>query len=275
MREAWGWRAAGRDYVVAAYTRYRPIISVALEKRVLLLIGEVIGLLDLNEFCDGLLQALREAVPADWCALNEVPADPPHTISLTDPPVPAEIHHAFARYASQNPIAAHFLRTRDGRATRFSDLITRRQLHRLDLYRQVYQPLAAEYQIAFTLPSGAERILGVALSRGKRDFTATERDLLNLARPYLIQAYRNALAHTALDRQAGPSITTSALQALGLTRRQAEVLRLIAMGHSSQRAAAALGIAERTAQKHLEHCYRTLNVTNRSQASQLAWATAT
>jgi DNA-binding CsgD family transcriptional regulator len=241
-----------------------------LEKRVLALIGEVIGLLDLDELSHGLLHALREAVPADWCALNEVPPNPPDTISLTDPPVPAAIHEAFARYGEQNPIADYFLRTRDGRATRFSDLITRHQLHRLDLYREVYRPLNVEFQIAFTLPSDAERILGVALSRADRDFTADERDLLNLARPYLIQAYRNALAHTA----ASHGISLSDLHALGLTQRQAEVLRLVAMGRSNQHAARVLGISERTAQKHLEHCYRALNVTSRSQASAVAWATA-
>ena len=244
-----------------------------MEKRVLALIGEVIGLLDLDELSHGLLRALREAVPADWCALNEVPAHLPNTISLTDPPVPAEMHEAFVRYGHENPIADYFLRTGDGRATRFSDLITRSQLHRLDIYREIYQPLNVEFQIAFTLPSGVERILGVALSRANRDFTAGERDLLNVARPYLIQSYRNALAHTAVIGDAALAISLSALRALGLTHRQAEVLRLVAMGHSNQRAARALGIAERTAQKHLEHCYRALDVTSRSQASQIAWST--
>jgi DNA-binding CsgD family transcriptional regulator len=242
---------------------------------VLALIGDVIGLLDLEELSHGLLHALRHAVPADWCALNEVPAHPPPAISLTDPLVPATIHDAFARLGHENPIADHFLRTRDGRATRFSDLITRRELHRLDLYHAVYRPLNVEYQIAFTLPSGAERILGIALSRAKRDFTPHERDLLNLARPYLIQTYRNALAHTAVTREARLGMGVPGLRALGLSARQAQVLRLVAMGHSNQDAARALGIAERTAQKHLEHCYRILDVTTRSQASQIAWATAT
>ena len=243
-----------------------------MEKRVLSLMGEVIGLLELEELSHGLLRALREAVPSDYCAIHELPADLPHTVSLTDPPTTPEQHQAFARYASQNPIADYFLRTRDGRATRFSDLITRDQLHELDLYREVYRPLAVEYQIAFTLPSGAERILGVALSRGKRDFTAAERDLLNLARPYLIQAYRNSLAHTDLMRATAPMIDSVALQLLGLTKRQAEVLRLVAMGYSSERAATALGISVRTAQKHLEHCYRALNVNSRSEAARVAWA---
>jgi len=232
------------------------------------------GLLDLDELCQGMLVALRHAVPAEWCALNELPADFPFTVSLTDPPVPEEFHVAFARYGTQNPIAEHFMRTRDGRATRFSDLMTRRQLHRLELYREVYQPLQVEYQIALTLPSTVQRVLGVALSRGARDFTATERALLNLARPYLIQAYRNALAHTQLSRGAGRQILVSDLRALGLTARQAEVLRLVAMGSSDQDAAIALGIGVRTVQKHLEHCYRRLRVDNRSQAARAAWEVA-
>ena len=232
------------------------------------------GLLDLDELCQGMLVTLRHAVPAEWCALNEVPADLPHTVSLTDPPVPEEFHLAFARHGTQNPIAAHFLGTGDGRATRFSDLVTRRQLHRLELYRDVYQPLRVEYQIAMTLPSTARRVLGVALSRSGHDFTATERALLNLTRPYLIQAYRNALAHTELSQGAGRQILVSDLRALGLTPRQAEVLRLVAMGSSDQDAATELGIGVRTAQKHLEHCYRRMGVDSRSQAARAAWAVA-
>lgn len=232
------------------------------------------GLLDLGELCVGLLRALREVIPAEWCALNEVPADLPHTISITEPPAPPHMHLAFARYGHENPLVQYSMQTRDGRAMRFSDLVTRRELHRLALYREVYRPLRVEYQIAITLPSAAQRVLGIALSRAERDFTAAERDLLNVARPYLIQAYRNALAYTQLARGAGRRIVVADLRALGLTRRQSEVLRLVAMGHSDQDAASALGIGVRTAQKHLKYCYRTLEVGDRSQAAKLAWAAA-
>lgn len=242
--------------------------------RVLSLVGEVIGLLDLEELSRGLLHALMQTLPADWCSLNEVPAELPYTISLTDPPVPAEVHVTFARLALQNPIADYFRRTGEGRAMRISDLITRRQLHQLEIYREVYRPLGVEYQIAFTLPSGSERILGVALSRGQRDFTAAERDLLNLARPYLIQAYRNALTHTRLVRETRQKIELSHLRELGLTLRQAEILRLIAIGRSNQEIADELDLGVRTVQKHLERCYRTLDVGTRSQAARLAWNAA-
>lgn len=249
-------------------------MPTGLERRVLALIGEVVGLLDVKELCQGLLLALREVVPAQWCAINELPADLPHTVSISDPVAPPEIHAAFARYGVENPLVEYYLRTHDGRAMRFSDLITRRKLHRMNLYREVYRPLGVEYQIAFTLPSERQRVLGIALSRAKRDFTAVERDLLNLARPYLIQAYRNALDYTQLARGAGRQILAEDLRELGLTQRQAEVLRLVAMGNSDQDAAAALGIGTRTAQKHMQHCYRALEVTDRSQAARLAWGAA-
>jgi DNA-binding CsgD family transcriptional regulator len=249
-------------------------MPVTLERRALAVVGEVIGLLDLDELCHGMIRALRQAVPAEWCSLNELPADLPHTVSLAYPEIPAELHVAFAEYALQNPLVDYYLRTKVGRAVRFSDLITRRELHRLDLYREVYEPLGVEYQIAFTLPSASQRVLGIALSRAKRDFTATERDLLNLLRPYMIQAYRNALAYTELARGAGRQIVLADLRPLGLTDRQAEVLRLVAMGRSDKAAADTLGIGIRTVQKHLEHCYRILEVSDRSRAAQLAWETA-
>jgi DNA-binding CsgD family transcriptional regulator len=246
-------------------------MGAALDRRVLRLVGEVMGLLVMEELCEGLLVALRQAIPADFCAMNEVPGDIEGAISITDPPASEADHRAWARYGHQNPIADHFMRTRDGRPTRFSDLLTRRQLHRLEIYREIYGPLGVEYQIAFMLPSRSQRVLGVALSRTRRDFTSAERDLLAVARPYLIQAYRNALAFGNGSRQEGPLIRAAELQRLGLTRRQAEVLGLVAMGRSDQHTAEALGIGVRTVHKHLEHAYRALEVRNRSEAAALVW----
>jgi DNA-binding CsgD family transcriptional regulator len=247
---------------------------MGLEKQVLGVVGDVMGLLELEELCAGLMATLRRAIPSDYSAINEVPADLPRTVSLTDPPVPIEYHETFARLALQNPIAAHFMSSRDGRATRFSDLISAHELHALEIYAELYHPLGVEHQIAFSLPSPSERVLGVTLSRSRRDFSDRERDVLNLARPYLIQAYRNALAHSLPEFRSTPSLAATRLEALGLTPRQAEVVRLVAMGHSDQDTAEALGISARTAQKHLERAYRTLGVESRSQAAQLAWTTA-
>jgi len=56
------------------------------------------------------------------------------------------------------------------------------------------------------------------------------------------------------------------LLSLGLTGRQAQVLRLLACGKTSRQIAVELGIATATVSKHLEHIYAHLGVNNRAQA---------
>ena len=64
------------------------------------------------------------------------------------------------------------------------------------------------------------------------------------------------------------------LIAAGLTPREAEVLRFVALGRSNQHIAAELGISDRTVGKHLEHGFRKLGVGDRSSAAARAWALA-
>jgi DNA-binding CsgD family transcriptional regulator len=251
--------------------------------RLLDLIGEVHDSLRIEEFRPMLLDALAQAVPADWISLNDIGPDPESTAVLIKPPFEPSAHELFARLAHENPLISRFQRTLDGRAYRFSDVVSADELHALALYREFYGPLGLEYQIAFTLPHQPTRLLGVALSRRERDFSDSERDLLNRARPFLIQAYRNAIEHSELvrtlaasrstpQRLPDPSSLSDALIVRGLTPRQAEIVHWIATGHSNLSVARALGISERTVQKHLQRCYRTLGVTTRSEAASLAWS---
>ncbi len=195
---------------------------------------------------------------------------------LSDPEPPPDLLEAFARYAHQNPLVAYHSRTLDGRPWRFSDFVTPRELHALDLYTRVYAKLGVEHQIAFTLPTERGRVLGIALSRSDHDFTDAERDLLADARPFLIQSYLNAIRFTDVLRNpaAIDSPRRGRLMELGLTGRQADVLLLVASGASERTIAERLGISHRTVQKHLERCYRQLGVSSRSQAAAIAWATA-
>ena len=59
---------------------------------------------------------------------------------------------------------------------------------------RVLRPLGVEYQIAFVVDVSPPVYVGIALSRGGRDYTDAERLLLDRARPYLIQIYRAAIA---------------------------------------------------------------------------------
>jgi DNA-binding CsgD family transcriptional regulator len=232
------------------------------------LVGEVTGLLELDELRTGLLHALLRAVPARWASLNEV--GPDRVVAVVEPHLDEEWFARFGELAEQNPIYQHFLRTRDGRANRFSDVTTREQLESTRLFREVYGPLGINHQLAFTLPNEPTHVLAIVLHRERRDFSDGERDLVNRARPFLIQAYRNALAYS--DALRAPSAgLEAALAAAGLTARQAGVVRLIALGASNGNVASRLALSERTVQKHLERAYRTLGVSTRSEAAARAW----
>jgi len=56
----------------------------------------------------------------------------------------------------------------------------------------------------------------------------------------------------------------------GLTRRETEILALVAEGHSNARMAKLLHVTEQTVKFHLSNIYRKLNVRNRTEASR--WA---
>jgi DNA-binding NarL/FixJ family response regulator len=60
------------------------------------------------------------------------------------------------------------------------------------------------------------------------------------------------------------------LSDLGLTRREAEILTLVAEGHSNAQVAKMLWVTEQTVKFHLSNTYRKLNVSNRTEASR--WA---
>lgn len=71
-----------------------------------------------------------------------------------------------------------------------------------------------------------------------------------------------------LDEERAPS--AERLRSLGLTRRQSEVLHLLARGRSTEEIAADLFISRQTVRKHLEHIYHRLGVHTREEAVSMA-----
>ncbi len=243
------------------------------DAQLLELIGEIQGLLELAELRKGLLAALDRVVPSDWVSINEIGSSPDDVYAVVRPPLPKRIHENFAKHAHENPLIARFARTGDTRPYRFSDVVSRRELHALALYRECYAEIGLEHQIAFIIKVSEASHVAIALSRKARNFTNTERTLLDHVRGYLIQIYRNALAYTAL-RTEHPASETSMIARLlnrGLTPAETEVLTHVAHGQSNADVAAALNVSERTIGKHLQRSYHKLGVTNRSQAATLAW----
>jgi DNA-binding NarL/FixJ family response regulator len=87
-------------------------------------------------------------------------------------------------------------------------------------------------------------------------------------------AIRQSFEHSVFmaGAQAAPPVEKAepAGDTCGLTRRELEILRLVAEGHSNAEMAKMLWVTEQTVKFHLSNIYRKLDVSNRTAASR--WA---
>jgi DNA-binding NarL/FixJ family response regulator len=90
---------------------------------------------------------------------------------------------------------------------------------------------------------------------------------------------RQAFDHTIFFARTAPSnggaagiqgLEPDKAEELALTRREREILALVAEGHSNRELARRLWVTEQTVKFHLSNVYRKLNVANRTEASR--WA---
>ena len=92
----------------------------------------------------------------------------------------------------------------------------------------------------------------------------------------LASAIRQSFEHSVFfagDRHRGNGATSAAESAEEtdiLTRRELEILRLVAEGHTNAQMAQMLWVTEQTVKFHLSNIYRKLDVANRTEASR--WA---
>jgi len=101
--------------------------------------------------------------------------------------------------------------------------------------------------------------------------------VIKTARPEdLASAVRQSFEHSVFfagDRRGGNGATSAAESAAEtdiLTRRELEILRLVAEGHTNAQMAQMLWVTEQTVKFHLSNIYRKLDVANRTEASR--WA---
>jgi two-component system, NarL family, response regulator LiaR len=101
--------------------------------------------------------------------------------------------------------------------------------------------------------------------------------VLKRARPEdLATAIRQALSQTlylaSSEVGAKSASITKRSRSAQLTRREREILELVAEGKTNGQVAQQLSVTEQTVKFHLAHVFKKLNVTNRTQASR--WALA-
>src|SRR5215471_6013590 len=211
------------------------------------------------------LPGLERLVRADVLSYNEVGPAPGQVSYSTYPEVvfSPDMVAAFEAHLHESPLVDHLQTTGDGSPMMISDFVSQEQFHRLGVYTEFYQHVPVEHQIAIGLPKTDGRIVGIALSRARGDFTEDDRDLLAVLRTPLVRAMIRARSRN-WARQAlnGPADNRMA----ELTDRELQLLELVALGNTNTAIARKLGISPRTVAHHLDSAYRKLDVTSRAAA---------
>src|SRR4051812_15919449 len=141
---------------------------------------------------------------------------------------------------------------------RLSDVATRTELLRTPAYVEMLRPGGAEHQLTILTtrtPTGG-RVWTV--NRSGVDFTDQELASACALQPVLV----------LLDRLVGAQLATApdgdaAIERLGLTSRELQVLEHVGSGLTADTIARRLRISDRTVRKHLENAYRKLDCHDR------------
>jgi hypothetical protein len=194
--------------------------------------AETAALSDRRQITDLVVVGLGRLVPSDVTLVTDSVAHPSETTTTaTDPRLPVLRRRESGLWVTclrQHPSVVHYDRTGDGRAIRFSDLLSRRAYHRLPLYQYFFRPFAIEYKLDVRLRPGAGH-MDLGWCRERRDFDDAERALVDVLAPYLSAIFRRADAGTVAD---------DLRDAFGLTHREAEVLALVTRAKSTPEIAA-------------------------------------
>ena len=231
-------------------------------------VGLVDSLAELDDpagFADIVLPGLAALVGCDVLTYNEIGPAPGQT-RYADYPAGAldpATQPVFAAHVHEHPLVNHYRATGSGEPVMISDFLTQQRFHRLGLYAEFFRAIPVEHQMAVSLPGPDREVIGVALSRGRRDFDDNERAVLSVLRAPLIAA----LLRARRRQQAAGMLTAMTCSRLAdLTDREIQILRLVAEGHTNTSIAHALEVSPRTVAKHLEHIYRKLQVSSRAAA---------
>lgn len=161
---------------------------------------------DLDSFLVAVTRELPALIPADSVAYNRLDVRRGHITWVQNPPNYIQDrlgprHQEIAdRTLGRHPIVIHHRRTRSAWPVKISDLLTRRDFHRLAVYHEFFQPIDAEHQLSVLFSASPRIVTGLCVSNHAPDFSERDRLLLSLLRLHVIQAYRNAEAVTLLTR---------------------------------------------------------------------------
>jgi DNA-binding CsgD family transcriptional regulator len=148
----------------------------------------------IERFAETIVTELPSLVGADQATWNDIAPSVGRVEVMASPE--AEAHEdrqeTLARLISGHPLMRHYWSARDPSAVKVSDFLSEGEFHRTELYDELYRWLRYEDHFAVHLapPGSTDQVM--VLGRDRRSFTERDRELLNLVRPHVAQAYRTA-----------------------------------------------------------------------------------
>jgi DNA-binding CsgD family transcriptional regulator len=156
-----------------------------------------------------MVEVLPQLVASEITALNEVDVERRHGFSIVNPDSfdILKMMPAFQAHLHEHPVIMHHS-TRTGRTgdpLAISDFLPRGHYRRQGIYNEVYRIMGVEDQISLALRPGGSLLVGLSLSRKGWGFSRRDRNVLELLRPHLIQAYQNMASLSEIKARAAES----------------------------------------------------------------------
>jgi DNA-binding CsgD family transcriptional regulator len=144
-----------------------------------------------------------------------------------------------------------------------SHIVSRQKFIRTRTYELIFRPYGFEHQLMIPLRLNVSQKSGIAygVNRCKRDFSESDQ-----CRAYAVQPVLAALHAALAARQPSEEQLDVARATTRLTRRELEIITLMASGMTAAAIGHARRISSRTVRKHLENAYSKLGVHDRLQA---------
>ena len=179
-----------------------------------------------------------------------------HVYPLDSPLAPLAKEDTLAVLAD-SPAARHIPRWTDLRPLRMSDLADRFTFERTETYQVLFRPFGYRYQMLIPINRCGSRGAGYVVTRAARDFEDRWVSLATYLQPVLIALHGAIRTRTRGPQSPEPWVLDR------LTRREGEVVTLIADGLTAVAVGRALGISPHTVRKHAENAYAKLGVRDR------------
>ncbi len=221
-----------------------------------------------------LLQNLQSLIPHDLGACHWMQPARHEIAAWYEPqrrPLPAA-HQNFWDLFQHHPLN-RMLFKKPTQAWMLSDVMTRKEFRRTELYDQLYRPLDLDCEITAVLPerNSPGTFFLLSLQRRGEDFTERDRLLLNLLLPHISRAQHRLVARASVRGSDGLSQPDESRfhdwlrgqTPWQLSRREIDVLFWLCQGKTNDEIGTILGIAGRTAETHALRIYPKIGVENR------------